>query len=73
MHPGALMMCAQLHCQWLTDGFQIACPRGSLVQKAGDFSRGLPVEQPTKFDLILNVTTAKVLGLTVGLGSSVAA
>ena len=29
--------------------------------KPGD----IPVEQPTKFDLVINLTTAKVLGLKV--------
>ena len=29
--------------------------------KAGD----IPVEQPTKFDFVINLTTAKALGLTV--------
>jgi putative ABC transport system substrate-binding protein len=45
-----------------------------LFRRAGDFVdrilRGakpadIPVEQPTKFDLVINLTTAKVLGLTV--------
>ena len=28
----------------------------------------IPVEQPTKFDLAVNLTTAKVLGLTIPPG-----
>jgi putative ABC transport system substrate-binding protein len=45
-----------------------------IYRRAGDFfdkilhgtkPGNIPVEQPTKFDLVINLTTAKALGITI--------
>jgi len=47
--------------------FELYRRAGELVDKLlrGAKPAELPVEQPTKFDLIFNLTTAKALGLTI--------
>jgi len=45
--------------------FFVALRSTSTRSCAGQSPSDLPVEQPTKFDFIINLTTAKILGLEI--------
>ena len=48
----------------IEDGYRHAADYVDKILR-GAKPANIPVEQPTKFDLVLNLTTAKALGLTI--------
>jgi len=55
---------ASMRRQFILDHFRRAADMVDKILR-GTKPSDIPVEQPTKFDLVVNLTTAKALGLTI--------